>query len=77
MKPSNQLIMELAKDLQPEVTEIENKPIKTTQNNYGDYIKWVSLATDKAAALIIATALIKAGANKAGVQSALLAQFGK
>jgi len=77
MKSSNQLIMEMAKDLEPEVTKIENKPIQTTKNNYGDYIKWVSLATDKAAALIIATALIKAGANKAGVQSALLAQFGE
>ena len=77
MKPSNQLIMELAKDLQPEVTKIENKPIKTTQNNYGDYIKWVSLAKDKATALIIATALVKAGANVSGVQSALLAQFGE
>ena len=77
MKPSNQLIMEMAKDLQPAVTKIENKPIKTTKNNYGDYIKWVSLATDKAAALIIATALVKAGANVSGVRSALLAQFGE
>ena len=45
MKPSNQLIMEMAKD--------------------------------KATALIIATALVKAGANVSGVQSALLAQFGE
>jgi predicted hydrolase (HD superfamily) len=77
MKPSNQLIMEMAKDLEQEVAKIENKPIKTTKNNYGDYIKWVSLAKDKATALIVATALVKAGANVAGVQAALLAQFGE
>lgn len=67
---------DLAKDLQPEVKKIENRKIKSTQNNYGDYLRFMACGTDRAAWMIIGRALVKAGANVSGVNAALKIQLG-
>ena len=62
----------LAKDFKPIVDEIENTKIKTTQNNYGKYMGFISKMShdDKATMVIVGLALIEAGANHNGVKSA-------
>jgi len=67
---------DLAKDLQPEVKKIENHKIKSTRDNYGEYLRFMSCATEKAGWIIIGRALVKAGANAAGVNAALKIQLG-
>lgn len=64
----SRLINGLAEDLKPEVENIEAMP-ETTRNHYGQYMRLVTLVPGKEA--IIATALIKAGANVQGVRDAL------
>jgi hypothetical protein len=68
----NQLIYELSQDVAPEVQRIEAS-IETTQNHYGDYGALISQVSGgkPAVAKIIAAALIKAGANQAGVTNGL------
>lgn len=67
----NQLINDLASDMKDAVTKIESG-FKTTQNNYGNYMQLLStLAKDKQTAQIMAMAMIRAGANRQGVSSAL------
>ena len=66
-----QLIDGLVSDLKAEVTRIEKK-IATTENKYGDYMALISgAAKNEGTAKFIALALIQAGANKQGVQSAM------
>ena len=63
------LITDLAGDVRETVEKIESG-IKTTQNNYGRYA--AILASFKPANRhVMALALIEAGANSAGVRSAL------
>jgi hypothetical protein len=71
-KPTlDKLIDDLASDLKDAVTKIESG-IKTTQNNYGRYMSLLStLAKNKSQAQLVGMALIKAGANRQGVSSAL------
>lgn len=63
----------IAGDLKRIVDDIETEPIKTTQNNYGRYMNVLGLLGkgNIAATQVIALALIEAGANRAGVMSAL------
>lgn len=66
------MIDDLVPDLKPIVQRIERRT-RTTQNAYGDYMNLiVQLGKDDARMRkLIALALLKAGANKAGVRSAL------
>lgn len=66
------MIDDLVPDLKPIVQRIERRT-RTTQNAYGDYMNLiVQLGKDDARMRkLISLALLKAGANKAGVQSAL------
>ena len=72
-----ELITSLANDMREPVDKIE-AGIKTTQNNYGQYMSLISTLSkgEKRVALIIAQALIEAGANVAGVNSAMKVLFG-
>jgi hypothetical protein len=74
----NSLINDLATDFAPMVKKIEAKSIKTTQNNYGDYLRLLGMANgDKVKGNLFALAMIKAGANTQGVGSALKICFGE
>lgn len=72
----NALVDELAADFKPQVTKIESG-IKTTQNHYGSYMQMLSVMAkgDKALGMVFSLALIKAGANREGVNSALKILF--
>jgi hypothetical protein len=59
---------QLAEDLKDYVQKTEES-LPTTQNHYGEYMRFLSLF--KGSRDIIATALVMAGANRAGVASAL------
>ena len=65
------IIKETANELKNEVAKIEAKPIKTTKDSYGEYLRFMSIATDNAVKIIIAKALVEAGANPNGVRAAL------
>ena len=65
------IIRETAEELKLEVQRIESKPVKATFGHYGEYLRFMSIGTDKAVKIIIAKALIEAGANKKGVNAAL------
>ena len=71
---TDEVITSVADDLREHVAKIE-AGIATTQNHYGDYMNLImSVATDDAnVRKIIALALIRAGANREGVLSALKA----
>ncbi len=61
----------LAEDFKPEVTKIEAR-LATTQNHYGDYMHLINVVSkDKRTAQIVSLALIKAGASRDGVSSAM------
>ena len=65
------LIADLAGDLKPEVERIESS-IQTTQNHYGRYMSLLTGFGDtKQKLYLISLALIKAGANRQGIASAL------
>ena len=64
-------IKDLAKDLEPVVQEIESG-LKTTQNHYGRYMSILTMAGNEPDSMrLIALALVEAGANHAGVKSAM------
>ena len=65
-------INDLANDLVSTVKSIETS-VKTTKNHYGQYLAILSMYREKSLStvMIIAKALIKAGANEEGVHSAL------
>ena len=67
-----EIVTDLAKDFGPVVDKIENTKIKTTQNNYGEYMGFISKMSHnyKGTMVIVGLALIKAGANYNGVKSA-------
>ena len=67
------------KELTDLVNHIESDIIPTTQNSYGRYMDAIATLSDgsKGYDLIIALALIKAGANRQGVMSAINAQHGQ
>ena len=67
------VVTALAGDLKSLVRDIEADPLKTTQNNYGRYMNVLGLLGkgNYGATQVIALALIEAGANRAGVASAL------
>lgn len=52
------------------VKNIENSP-QTTQDHYGRYLGLLSEQTKQPQRLILSSALLGAGANKAGIDSAL------
>ena len=66
------VIDSIADDLKPDVQAIESS-VKTTKDHYGRYLSILTTFKDKGDnfVLIVANSLIKAGANKAGVTSAL------
>ena len=64
-------ILDLSNTFKDIVADIEAEKYKTTQNNYGRYLPLIALGKDKTSMKIIAFALIKAGANNNGVNSAL------
>lgn len=66
------LVNSLASDLKEAVVSIESS-LATTQNHYGRYMSIIGIMAkgDKRIANILALALIKAGANRHGVKSAL------
>lgn len=67
----NELIGELANDLAPTVSAIEQSPM-TTKNHYGRYMALLSeLGDNPNHKRLIALALIDAGANQQGVKSAM------
>lgn len=70
------LIDDLANDFKPIVADIE-KGIKTTQNNYGRYMSVLSQLGkgNRDHTNLFALALIKAGANRQGVGSAIKILF--
>jgi hypothetical protein len=72
----DKLIIELAADFKPQVKKIESG-IKMTQNHYGRYMQMLSVMAkgDKALGMVFSLALIKAGANREGVNSALKILF--
>ncbi len=72
----DQLIIDLAGDLKPEVDKIEASPM-TTQNHYGNYGALLTTVSggNQNTANLIALALIKAGANEQGVKSAMAVFF--
>ena len=73
MRKIDKLIDSLAKDLKPLVQEIESSKVKKTKNHYGKYLMILSkCAKDNPEhAVIIGKALQRAGANLAGLNSAL------
>jgi hypothetical protein len=66
------VINDVAEDLRDLVTDIE-AGIETTQDHYGDYLGILTTMGQGDAGFrkVIAVALLKAGANHDGVQSAL------
>ena len=67
-------IQEIANDFIPLITEIENS-IETTQNHYGDYLQLINQISDNPQIQkLLATALIVAGANIAGISAAMSIQ---
>lgn len=71
------IVTDLANDLREEITKIEADPLPTTQNNYGRYMSIISVfaQNDHTMASIISRALKEAGANVAGVNSAMYICF--
>ena len=61
------------------VNHIESDVIPTTQNSYGRYMNAIATLSDgtKGYDLIVALALIKAGANRQGVMSAISVNHGQ
>ena len=73
----NELIQDLATDFAPVVKDIESKR-EMTQGHYGEYMQLLDMAKgDKVKGNLFALAMIKAGANTAGVGSALKICFGE
>lgn len=68
----NELVASLADDLREIVTEIEGG-MQTTQNHYGRYMSVLAAVgqNEPSVKKVVAAALIKAGANHAGVSNAL------
>ena len=64
------IIDDMAETLKPIVQGIETS-IKSTQNHYGRYLSILTQFQDKQMRSIVVKALIQAGANQAGVNSAL------
>jgi hypothetical protein len=66
------LIADLAEDFRPQVLKIEAS-IPTTKNHYGQYMSLLSQMAkdDKNLAMVFSLALVKAGANREGIKSAL------
>jgi hypothetical protein len=66
------LIADLAEDFRPQVLKIEGS-IPTTKNHYGRYMSllYQMAKDDKNLAMVFSLALVKAGANREGIKSAL------
>ena len=69
-------VKDLAGDLKDLVAEIEAS-LKLTQNHYGRYMSIIGQVAqgNRQTAQIVALALVAAGANRAGVASALQVSF--
>jgi hypothetical protein len=68
------LINELVTELKSTVVAIEAAPA-VTKGHYGRYMAILAAAPSRRAKIILAQALVQAGANKTGVQSALRLAF--
>ena len=70
------LIADLADDFRPQVLKIETS-IPTTKNHYGRYMELLCQMAkgDKNLAMVFSLAMIKAGANREGIKSALKILF--
>ncbi len=76
MTTLDQRIDNIAETLKDAVADIEATKFPTTQNNYGTYMALFSQSCDDVGqARILAMALIRAGANKQGVNAALKVSF--
>jgi hypothetical protein len=75
-KELDTLVNELAEDFRPQVTKIESG-YKMTQNHYGRYMELLCQMAkgDKNLAMVFSLAMIKAGANREGIKSALKILF--
>ena len=62
------VIIDIAKDLKPALDDIHNKPA-TTQNYYADYMRILSYRPQHKK--LIAIALLYAGANPSGIETAI------
>jgi len=73
-----QLIDDLARDFAEPVSDIESR-YATTKNHYGNYMNFITKMSGGNAtnSKIIAMALIRAGANRDGVASAMRVLFGR
>jgi len=72
----DEIINNQTADFKPQVTKIEAS-IKTTQNHYGRYMSLLSQMAkgDKHLAMVFSLAMVKAGANRDGIKSALQILF--
>ncbi len=69
--PADAIVQEIADSLRPRIAEVEASP-ETTRGHYGFYLGLFSRFTDqRAQAVILSRALVKAGANRRGVRDAL------
>lgn len=72
----DEIVRSLVVEVKPAVEKIEAR-LATTQNHYGDYLELLTTVSggDKKMGQVVALALIKAGANREGVLSALQLAF--
>lgn len=66
-----QLVENMRSELEPLVRAIEAKPA-TTQNHYGDYMSLIAtLSQERTMRQFLGLAMIRMGANRQGVKSAM------
>ena len=71
-----QIIKDLAEDLRNDVARIEES-VPTTKDHYGAYMLLISNMETDNMQMLVAIALMKAGANQDGVRAALNISLGK
>lgn len=70
------LVNDLATDFKPQIAKIEAST-QMSQNHYGRYMSLLSqmAKNDKHLAMVFSLAMVKAGANREGIKSALKILF--
>ncbi len=67
----DEIVNKIAEEIKPEIQKIEANKFPTTKWNYGTYLNLLGIFKEKRERQVYALALIKAGANRFGVESAL------